>query len=70
MIICYTVPEILWHDGCNFYFLFWAIFCTFTPLTAQKIKITKKWKKARIYHHFIYMYQKLQTYVQFLRYGA
>ena len=27
------------------YFSFWAIFCSFTPLTAQKIKILKKWKK-------------------------
>ena len=33
------------HDGCNFYFLFWAIFCPFTPLTAQKNKIFKKLKK-------------------------
>ena len=24
---------------------FWAIFCTFTPLTTQKVKILKKWKK-------------------------
>ena len=24
---------------------FWAIFCTFTPLTTRKIKILKKWKK-------------------------
>ena len=31
-------------DRCN-YFSFWAIFCPFTPLTAQKIKIFKKWKK-------------------------
>ena len=31
-------------DRCN-YFLFSAIFCTFTPLEAQKIKILKKWKK-------------------------
>ena len=31
------------HDGCN-YFWFWAIFCPFTYLTAQKIKILKKWK--------------------------
>ena len=27
------------HDRCNFHFSFWAIFCPFTPLTAQKIKI-------------------------------
>ena len=33
------------HDRCNCYFSFWAIFCPFTPLTAQKIKIKKKWKK-------------------------
>ena len=33
------------HDKCNCYFSFWAIFCPFTPLTAQKIKILKKWKK-------------------------
>ena len=32
-------------DGCNCYFSFLAIFCSFTPLTAQKIKISKKWKK-------------------------
>ena len=32
------------HDRCN-YFSFQAIFYPFTPLTAQKIKIFKKWKK-------------------------
>ena len=32
------------RDRCN-YFLFWAIFCPFTPLTAQKIKILKKCRK-------------------------
>ena len=32
------------HDRCN-YFSFRAIFCLSTPLTAQKIKILKKWKK-------------------------
>ena len=35
----------IWCDRCNCYFSFWAIFCPFTPLTAQKIKILKKWKK-------------------------
>ena len=30
-------------DGCN-YFSSWAIFCSFTPATVQKIKILKKWK--------------------------
>ena len=29
-------------DGCNCYFSFWAIFCPFTTLIAQKIKISKK----------------------------
>ena len=32
------------HDRCN-YFSFCAIFCPLTPLTAQKMKISKKWKK-------------------------
>ena len=32
------------HEECN-YFSFWAIFCSFTPLTALKIKISKKSKK-------------------------
>ena len=33
------------RHGCNCYFYFWTIFCPFIPLTAQKIKISKKWKK-------------------------
>ena len=33
------------HDECNCYFSFRAIFCPFTPLTAQKIKISKNEKK-------------------------
>ena len=32
-------------DRCNCHFWFWAIFCPFIPLTAQKIKILKTWKK-------------------------
>ena len=32
------------HDRQNFYW-FWVIFCPFTPLTTQKIKILKKQKK-------------------------
>ena len=32
-------------DTCNYYLLFWAIFCPFTPLTAQNLKISKKMKK-------------------------
>ena len=46
MIICLTVLEIMVRGRCNnCYFSFWAIFCPFTPLTAQKIKISKKWKR-------------------------
>ena len=33
------------HDRCNCYFSFWTIFCPFTPLTARKMKISKKWKQ-------------------------
>ena len=39
-------------DRCNCYFSFWAIFCPFTPLTAQKIKILKKWKKGLVISSF------------------
>ena len=35
------------HDRCNCYFSFRAIFCPFTPLTAQKIKMIKKKKKRK-----------------------
>ena len=33
------------HDGFNCYFSYWAIFWLFTPITAQKKKISQKWKK-------------------------
>ena len=59
------------HDRYNCYFSFWAIFCPFTPLTAQKIKILKKWKNSWRCHHFTYVYQKLWSDdAQFLRYAA
>ena len=45
IIICYTVPEDMERDACHCYFSFWAIFCPFTSLTAQKIKIKKSEKK-------------------------
>ena len=45
------------HDGCN-YFSFWAIFCPFTPVTAQKMKISKNEKNTWRYHHFTQVYQK------------
>ena len=35
------------RDGHNTYFSFWAIFCPFTPLTNQKTKTSKKWKKKK-----------------------
>ena len=46
MIRWYTVPQI-WHvtDVIVISHSFWAIFCPFTSLTAQNIKILKKWKK-------------------------
>ena len=34
-------------DRCNCYFSFWAIFCPFNPLTAQKMKMVKKMKKKK-----------------------
>ena len=56
--------------GCN-YFIFWAIFCAFIPLTARKIKILKKWKKRLEISSFAYVYQNLWSDdVRFLRYGA
>ena len=57
-------------DTCNCYFSFSAIFCPFTPLTAQKIKIWNE-KSTWRYHHFTHVYQKLWSDdVRFLRYGA
>ena len=39
------------HDRQNFLW-FWAIFCLLTPLTAQKIKILKNWKKHLVISSF------------------
>ena len=50
---------------------FWTIFCPFTPLKTQKIKILKKWKKIRRYYHFTQVYEKSWSYAMLLlRYGA
>ena len=58
-------------DTCNCHFSFRAIFCPFILLTAQKIKISKKWKKVWRYHHFTHVHQKLWLdNVPFLRYGV
>ena len=45
MIICSTVPEIWCVTDIIVFFSFWAIFCPFTPITAQKMKISKKMEK-------------------------
>ena len=59
------------HDLCNFYFSFWAIFCPFTLLTAQKIKMSKNENKDAWRYHFTNVYQKLWLDdVRFLRYGV
>ena len=56
------------RNRCN-YFSFWTIFCTFTPLTGQKIKIKKKRKK--ILEISSEVYQKSWSYVVlFLWYGV
>ena len=58
------------HDRCNCYFSFWAIFCHFTPVTARKMKISKKWKIASRYYHFTQVYLKTWSHaILFLRYG-
>ena len=59
------------RDECNFYSSFWTVFCSFTPLTAQKNQHFKtNEKNAGRYHHFTHVYQKLWLdEVRFLRYG-
>ena len=51
---------------------FWASFCPFSPLTTQKIKILKKWKKRLVrYHHFTQVYQKSWSdAILFLKHGV
>ena len=44
MIIRYTLPEI-WHVMDVIVIFYFGLFLAFTPLTVQKIKILKKWKK-------------------------
>ena len=51
-------------------FLFWIIFYPFNPLTTQKIKILKNWKKHLECHHDAHVYHKSKSYdVYFLRHG-
>ena len=56
-------------DGQNF-LSFWAIFCPFTPLTNHKIKILKNERSIFRSYHFTRVYQKLRSYLWFLRYKA
>ena len=51
-----------WDMKCNRqnFLSFWVIFCPFTLLTSQKIKILKKWKKVWCYH-FTHVYHKWQS---------
>ena len=60
---------------CNCYFPFWAFFSPFTPLTAQKMKISQKSKKKKKntwrYQHLPQVYQKSWSYaILLLRYGV
>ena len=48
---------------------FWTIFCTFTPLSTQKINILKNEKNTCRCYHFTQVYHKWQSYdLWFLRY--
>ena len=52
------------HNGHNF-LSFWTIFCPFTTLTTQKIKILKKGKKPWRYYHFTHVFDKWQKFLSF-----
>ena len=62
MIICllYCFWDMA-RDVCICCFSFWEVFCTFVPITAQKMKISKKWKKKNTwrYHDFTQFYRKV-----------
>ena len=65
----------LWFLRCEAqqsFLLFWTIFCPFTLLTTQKIKILKKWKITPsdiIILHLVHHKWQLHD-IWFLRYGA
>ena len=70
MIICYTVPEI-WQVMDVIVIFHFGLYFALLPPSAQKIKISKKWKNNWRYHHFRHVYQKLWLDdVRFLRYSA
>ena len=61
------------RHGARWTKLFVMLDCSLTcyPLTTQKIKILKKWKKAWKYYYFTQVYHKWQSHdVWFLRYEA
>ena len=76
MIICHTVPEIYGAWRMELLFFCSAIFCPFTPVTALKKNISKKWKKPNnnnksleISSFYTQVYQKSWSYtILFLRY--
>ena len=47
-----------------------TIFCPFSPLTTQKINISKKWKNSRRYYFTHLHYKWKSCNARFLRYGA
>ena len=58
------VPHCPWdtvHDRCNSYFSFWAIFCPFTPLATQKLKLKKKYAKTHLEISFYTCVPKIMT---------
>ena len=60
-------------DGCNCYFSFWAVFCPFTPVTAQKMNTSKKKEKAPGDIIILHMRTKNHDHnyvIVFLRYGT
>ena len=61
-IIKYMAREI-WSATDRIFLSSWAIFCPFTPLTAQKMKISKNWKKLLQISSWSYA-------ILFLRYGV
>ena len=68
-----TTNKDSWDIRCNRqkFLSFLAIFCSFIPLTNQKIKIFKKWKKVPGYIIILHVYHEWQSYdVRFLRYGV
>ena len=59
------------RNGFHCYFSFWAIFCSFNSLTAQKIKILIIWKKRLKISSFYNKAPRSWSYaILFLRYGA